>query len=62
MFMAKLNSAFQRSAVSVTDKRIQTMNEFLACIKLIKMYTWEKSFINMIHGKTSSYFAKHLHE
>lgn len=37
------------------------MNEFLTCIKLIKMYAWEKSFINTIHGKTGSCFAKHLH-
>ncbi|KAM5262380.1 ATP-binding cassette sub-family C member 12 isoform 1-T1 [Ctenodactylus gundi] len=48
MFMAKLNSGFRRSAVSVTDKRVQTMNEFLTCIKLIKMYAWEKSFTNTI--------------
>ncbi|XP_058562789.1 ATP-binding cassette sub-family C member 12 isoform X5 [Neofelis nebulosa] len=48
MFMAKLNSAFRRSAISVTDKRVQTMNEFLTCIKLIKMYAWEKSFTNTI--------------
>ncbi|XP_063105389.1 ATP-binding cassette sub-family C member 12 isoform X5 [Cavia porcellus] len=48
MFMAKRNSAFRRSAISVTDKRVQTMNEFLTCIKLIKMYAWEKSFTNTI--------------
>ncbi|PNJ62434.1 ABCC12 isoform 3, partial [Pongo abelii] len=48
MFMAKLNSAFRRSAILVTDKRVQTMNEFLTCIKLIKMYAWEKSFTNSI--------------
>ncbi|XP_020011029.2 ATP-binding cassette sub-family C member 12 [Castor canadensis] len=48
MFMAKLNSAFRRSAVSMTDKRVQTTNEFLTCIKLIKMYAWEKSFTNTI--------------
>uniref|UniRef100_G1LI01 ATP-binding cassette sub-family C member 12 n=1 Tax=Ailuropoda melanoleuca TaxID=9646 RepID=G1LI01_AILME len=48
MFMAKLNSAFRRSAISVTDKRVQTMNEFLTCVKLIKMYAWEKSFTNTI--------------
>ncbi|XP_040838073.1 ATP-binding cassette sub-family C member 12 isoform X2 [Ochotona curzoniae] len=48
IFMAKLNSAFRRSAISVTDKRVQTMNEFLTCIKLIKMYAWEKSFTNTI--------------
>ncbi|XP_064346066.1 ATP-binding cassette sub-family C member 12 [Camelus dromedarius] len=50
MFMAKLNSAFRRSAILVTDKRVQTMNEFLTCIKLIKMYAWEKSFTNTIRG------------
>ncbi|XP_072823403.1 ATP-binding cassette sub-family C member 12 isoform X3 [Vicugna pacos] len=50
MFMAKLNSVFRRSAISVTDKRVQTMNEFLTCIKLIKMYAWEKSFTNTIRG------------
>ncbi|XP_065776548.1 ATP-binding cassette sub-family C member 12 isoform X4 [Muntiacus reevesi] len=50
MFLAKLNSAFRRSAISVTDKRVQTMNEFLTCIKLIKMYAWEKSFTNTIQG------------
>ncbi|EAW82710.1 ATP binding cassette subfamily C member 12 [Homo sapiens] len=48
MFMAKLNSAFRRSAILVTDKRVQTMNEFLTCIRLIKMYAWEKSFTNTI--------------
>ncbi|TKC38025.1 hypothetical protein EI555_016178 [Monodon monoceros] len=36
------------AAISVTDQRVQTMNEFLTCIKLIKMYTWEKSFTNAI--------------
>ncbi|XP_076988460.1 ATP-binding cassette sub-family C member 12 isoform X3 [Tamandua tetradactyla] len=50
MFMAKLNSAFRRSAISVTDKRVQTMNEFLTCIKLIKMYAWEKPFMDTIRG------------
>nr|XP_045748082.1 ATP-binding cassette sub-family C member 12 [Mirounga angustirostris] len=48
MFMAKLNSAFRRSAILVTDKRVQTMNEFLTSIKLIKMYAWEKSFTSTI--------------
>ncbi|XP_074067508.1 ATP-binding cassette sub-family C member 12 isoform X3 [Macrotis lagotis] len=48
MFMAKLNSAFRRSAISMTDNRVQIMNEFLTCIKLIKMYAWEKSFTTNI--------------
>uniref|UniRef100_F7GCF3 ATP-binding cassette sub-family C member 12 n=1 Tax=Monodelphis domestica TaxID=13616 RepID=F7GCF3_MONDO len=50
MFMAKLNSAFRRSAITVTDNRVQIMNEFLTCIKLIKMYAWEKSFTTNIRG------------
>ncbi|KAM6222794.1 ATP-binding cassette sub-family C member 12-like [Rhynchocyon petersi] len=48
VFMAKLSSAFRRSAISITDRRVQIMNEFLTCIKLIKMYAWEKYFISTI--------------
>ncbi|XP_068938922.1 ATP-binding cassette sub-family C member 12 isoform X3 [Petaurus breviceps papuanus] len=50
MFMAKLNSAFRRSAITMTDNRVQIMNEFLTCIKLIKMYAWEKCFTTNIQG------------
>ncbi|XP_044843536.1 ATP-binding cassette sub-family C member 12 isoform X7 [Mauremys mutica] len=50
MFMAKLTSVFRRAAISVTDTRVQTMNEILTCIKLIKMYAWEKSFAKAIKG------------
>ncbi|XP_058136036.1 ATP-binding cassette sub-family C member 12 [Dasypus novemcinctus] len=50
MFMARLNSTFRRSAISVTDKRVQAMNEFLTCIKLIKMYAWENSFMDTVRG------------
>lgn len=35
----------------MTDKRVQTMNEFVTCIKLIKMYAWEKSFTKTIRGR-----------
>ncbi|XP_060715255.1 ATP-binding cassette sub-family C member 12 [Tachysurus vachellii] len=35
---------FRKKTVSVTDKRVRTMNEVLTCIKLIKMYAWEESF------------------
>lgn len=54
MFMAKLNSAFRRLAISVTDKRVQTMNEFLTCIKLIKLHAWEKSFTSTIGGRSAA--------
>ncbi|XP_036439968.1 multidrug resistance-associated protein 9 [Colossoma macropomum] len=43
-FVARLINVLRRRAVSVTDKRVRTMNEVLTCIKLIKMYAWEESF------------------
>ncbi|XP_026888207.2 multidrug resistance-associated protein 9 [Electrophorus electricus] len=43
-FIARLINILRRRAVSVTDKRVRTMNEVLTCIKLIKMYAWEESF------------------
>ncbi|XP_039513342.1 multidrug resistance-associated protein 9 isoform X1 [Pimephales promelas] len=42
--IARLIGGFRRRAVSVTDRRVRTMNEVLTCIKLIKMYAWEESF------------------
>ncbi|XP_056602458.1 ATP-binding cassette sub-family C member 12 [Triplophysa dalaica] len=42
--VARLIGQLRRKAVSVTDKRVRTMNEVLTCIKLIKMYAWEESF------------------
>ena len=35
------------------------MNELLTCIKLIKMYAWEKSFAKAISGK--SYVSSSMH-
>ncbi|KAL7833683.1 hypothetical protein AOLI_G00286430 [Acnodon oligacanthus] len=43
-FIARLINVLRRRAISVTDKRVRTMNEVLTCIKLIKMYAWEESF------------------
>ncbi|XP_061450655.1 ATP-binding cassette sub-family C member 12-like [Rhineura floridana] len=48
MLIAKLTSVFRRAAISRTDKRVQIMTEILSCIKLIKMYAWEKSFAKTI--------------
>ncbi|XP_070617726.1 ATP-binding cassette sub-family C member 12-like [Erythrolamprus reginae] len=50
MMMAKLLSVFRRRAILLTDKRVRIMNEILTCIKLIKMYAWEKSFAKIITG------------
>ncbi|XP_017314285.1 ATP-binding cassette sub-family C member 12 isoform X2 [Ictalurus punctatus] len=43
-FIGLLIRVFRKKAISVTDKRVRTMNEVLTCIKLIKMYAWEESF------------------
>ncbi|XP_078526662.1 ATP-binding cassette sub-family C member 12 isoform X2 [Lissotriton helveticus] len=50
MLMAKLTLIFRRKAIDVTDRRVRTMNEVLTCIKLIKMYAWEKSFAKTVQG------------
>ena len=35
--------------VGKTDKRIRLMNEIVYGMKVIKMYTWEKSFASLVH-------------
>ena len=32
-----------------TDRRIRLMNEIVNGMKVIKMYTWEKPFANLVH-------------
>ncbi|OCT78465.1 hypothetical protein XELAEV_18029562mg [Xenopus laevis] len=44
MFVSRLTAYFRRKCVSVTDERVQKMNEVLNCIKFIKMYAWVKAF------------------
>ncbi|XP_062845964.1 ATP-binding cassette sub-family C member 12 [Trichomycterus rosablanca] len=43
-YIGLLIRVFRKLSVSVTDRRVRTMNEVLTCIKLIKMYAWEESF------------------
>ncbi|XP_060132447.1 ATP-binding cassette sub-family C member 12 [Zootoca vivipara] len=50
MSIAKITSVFRRAAIQKTDKRVRIMSEILTCMKLIKMYAWEKSFANTIKG------------
>jgi hypothetical protein len=49
--MSKLTSHYRRKAVVITDQRVRLMNEVLTCVKLIKMYAWEKPFAKTISGK-----------
>eukprot|EP00043_Microstomoeca_roanoka_P008172 m.78868 g.78868 ORF g.78868 m.78868 type:complete len:1323 (+) comp14131_c0_seq1:57-4025(+) len=38
----------RRQAIQSTDLRVRLMNEILTCIKLIKMYAWERPFADHI--------------
>ncbi|XP_056005289.1 ATP-binding cassette sub-family C member 5-like [Ostrea edulis] len=49
-FISKLTALFRRKGIVITDKRVRMMTELLNCIKLIKMYAWEKSFAKTIAG------------
>ncbi|CAB3994524.1 multidrug resistance-associated 5 isoform X1 [Paramuricea clavata] len=46
--VGRISGKFRAKAVRVTDQRVKLMNEVLSCIKLIKMYAWEKSFAKVI--------------
>ncbi|XP_048836747.1 multidrug resistance-associated protein 5 isoform X1 [Brienomyrus brachyistius] len=44
MFSSRLTAYFRRKGVTMTDRRVQKMNEILNSIKFIKMYAWVKAF------------------
>lgn len=59
MVLSKLltNNRMKMSAASV--KRIQTMDEIICGIQIIKMYAWEKPFEELIQ-KLRGYAEKNL--
>ncbi|KAJ8782570.1 hypothetical protein J1605_000549 [Eschrichtius robustus] len=48
IFLARKVVKIQNHASEVSDQYIRMTSEVLTCIKLIKMYTWEKSFSKII--------------
>lgn len=60
-FIGLLIRVFRKKAISVTDKRVRTMNEVLTCIKLIKMYAWEESFEKKITGTLLDFSSQVYH-
>ncbi|XP_067211383.1 ATP-binding cassette sub-family C member 5 isoform X3 [Linepithema humile] len=42
--ISRATGYFRSKSVTITDARVRLMNEILECIKLIKMYSWEKHF------------------
>ncbi|PNJ62440.1 ABCC11 isoform 5 [Pongo abelii] len=47
-FMTRMAVKAQHHTSEVSDQRIRVTSEVLTCIKLIKMYTWEKPFAKII--------------
>ncbi|KMQ97270.1 sodium leak channel non-selective protein [Lasius niger] len=43
-FISRATGYFRSKSVNITDARVRLMSEILECIKLIKMYSWEKYF------------------
>ncbi|KAM5163075.1 ATP-binding cassette sub-family C member 5 [Mantella aurantiaca] len=50
MFVSRLTAYFRRKCVSITDERVQKMNEILNYIKFIKMYAWVKAFSQIVQS------------
>ncbi|XP_068124294.1 ATP-binding cassette sub-family C member 5-like isoform X2 [Hyperolius riggenbachi] len=48
MLASKLTAYFRRKCVTITDHRVRCMNEILTCIRFIKMYAWENTFMRTI--------------
>ncbi|GAB6030088.1 Multidrug resistance-associated protein 9 [Chamberlinius hualienensis] len=46
--LGKLMARYRMLSVKVTDKRVRQMTEVLNYIKMIKLYAWEKSFLDKI--------------
>uniref|UniRef100_F6Q5Y8 Uncharacterized protein n=1 Tax=Ciona intestinalis TaxID=7719 RepID=F6Q5Y8_CIOIN len=50
LLLAKLEVHLRKKAICFTDKRVRMISEILNCIKLIKLYAWEESFMAVVGG------------
>lgn len=46
--MGRLFNVFRRRTTSITDKRVNTMSELIAAMKIIKVYCWEDPFAAVV--------------
>ena len=46
--ISRLISRFRMKSAARTDKRVQIMNEIVSGMRVIKMYTWENSYADIL--------------
>jgi len=46
--MGRLFQSVRRKTAQLTDHRIRIMNEIITGMRVIKMYTWEKAFAELV--------------
>ncbi|CAG9854876.1 unnamed protein product [Phyllotreta striolata] len=54
MFMGKLTTNFRQKTAVKTDERVLLMSEIICGIQVIKMYTWEKAFSQLVENVRNS--------
>lgn len=48
--MGKLFGVVRRKTATLTDERIRMMSEIISSMRVIKMYSWEQAFADMVNS------------